>query len=96
MIQFIDDNRLEYGIEPICRVLTIVSSTYYCEKDLKDNPDKRSHRCQHDDFYIDEIKCIWTDSKCHYGARKDGRQMKADGIYLARCIVERLVREHGL
>jgi hypothetical protein len=29
MIAFIDENRDEYGVEPICRTLTIAPSTYY-------------------------------------------------------------------
>ena len=96
MVDFIDVNKQEYGIEPICRVLPIAPSTYYRTKDLESYPEKRSFRQQHDDYYISEIKRIWQDSKCRYGVRKVWQQMKADGISVARCTVERLMREHGL
>src|SRR5699024_1800201 len=96
MISFIDDNKAEYEVEPICRVLPIAPSTYYRAQDLSDNPHKRSLRSQYDDYYVSEIKRIWQDSKCRYGARKVWQQMKSDGLKVARCTVERLMRQHGL
>ncbi|MBP2280744.1 transposase InsO family protein [Psychrobacter sp. PL19] len=96
MVQFIDDNKHKYGIEPICRVLPIVPSTYYRAKDLADNPEKYSRRHQHDYYLIGEIECIWEDSKCRYGARKVWQQIKADGLHVARCTVERLMKQYGL
>ncbi|MDE4456115.1 hypothetical protein EPB74_12715 [Psychrobacter sp. DAB_AL62B] len=35
---------------------------------------------------------MWQDSKCRYGARKVWQQMKADGLSVARCTVERLMK----
>ena len=83
MIQFIEDNKHLYGVEPICRVLPIAPSTYYRAKDLEYCPEKRSLRSQRDEFYISEIRRIW-------------QQMKADGIHVARCTVERLMRQYEL
>ncbi|MFC6205588.1 IS3 family transposase [Psychrobacter urativorans] len=96
MVQFIDDHKNYYGVEPICRVLPIAPSTYHRVKDLEDCPDKRSLRCLHDDYYISEIKRIWQDSKCRYCVRKVWQQMKTDGLQVARCTVERLMKQHGL
>ena len=96
MISCIDDNKQFYGIEPICRVLPIAPTTYYCAKDLSANPHKRSLRRQHADYYISEIKHVWQDSKCRYGVCKVWQQMKADGLKVARCTVERLMSQHGL
>ena len=96
MVQFIDDYRGSYGVELICRVLPIAPSTYHRAKDLESYPEKRSLRSQHDDYYLSEIKRIWQDSKCRYGARKVWQQMKADGLKVARCTIERLMRQHGL
>jgi hypothetical protein len=84
MIQFIDDHKHHYGIEPICKVLPITPSTYHRAKNLEICPEKRSLRQQHDDFYISKIKRIWQDNKCRYGVRKVWQQMKADGIHVAR------------
>lgn len=96
MVRFIDEYKYQYGIESICRVLPIAPSTYYRAKDLSDNPQKRSLRSQHDDYYLSEIKRIWQDSKCRYGARKVWQQMKADGVKVARCTVERLMKQYGM
>src|SRR5699024_2581567 len=78
------------------RVLPIAPSTYHRAKDLESYPEKRSLRSQHDDYYISEIKRIWQDSKCRYGARKVWQQMKVAGLKVARCTVERLMRQHDL
>ena len=96
MVNFIDDHKNNYGIEPICRVIPIAPSTYYRAKYLEYYPKKRSLCRQHDDFYISEIRRIWQDSKCHYGARKVWQQMKVDGIHVARCTVERLMKQHSI
>lgn len=96
MVDFIDDHKKNYGIAPICRVLPIAPSTYCRAKDLNDNPEKRSQRQWHDDFYISEIRRIWLDSKCRYGVRKVWHQMQTEGIKVARCTVERLMRHYGL
>ena len=42
MVEFIDDNKAEYRVELICRVLPIAPSTYYRAKDLECYPEKRS------------------------------------------------------
>ena len=51
---------------------------------------------QHDDFYIGEIKHICQDSKYRYGACKVWRQLKANSLEVARCTVERLMRQYEL
>ena len=96
MIQVIDDNKHLYGVELICRVLPIAPSTYHRKKYLANNPEKRSLRSQHDDYYLSEIKRIWQDSKCRYGVRKVWQQMKADGVKVARCTIERLMKQYGM
>ena len=96
MVNFIDEHKNNYGIEPICRVLLITPSTYYRAKELEESPEKRSQRSQYDDYYLSEIKRIWQDSKCRYGARKVRQQMKSDGLKVARCTVERLMRQHSI
>lgn len=96
MTQFVDDNKHLYGVELICRVLPINSSTHYRAKELSNNPHKRSLRSQNDDFYISEIKRIWQDSKYRYGVHKFWQQMKAYGIHVAHCTVERLMKRHSM
>ena len=39
---------------------------------------------------------VWHESQCRYGARKVWRQLVREGITVARCTVERLMRQMGL
>lgn len=96
MLAFIENNKADYGVEPICRILPIAPSTYYRAKALADNPLRRSKRRQHDDYLIHEITRIWQDSKCRYGARKVWQQLKIEGVQVARCTIERLMRKHQI
>ena len=56
MADFVDINKKEYVIEPICQVVPIAPSTYYRVKNLESRPEKCSLRSQHDEFYLGEIK----------------------------------------
>ena len=96
MIQFIDGNKYLYGIELICRVLPITPSTYHHAKYSDYYPEQRSLRIQYDEFYLSKIRSIWKDSKCRYSTRKICQQMKANGLEIALCTVERLMKHYGL
>jgi len=37
IVEFIDDNRDEFGVEPFCTVLQVAPSTYYAAKSLTPN-----------------------------------------------------------
>ncbi len=93
---FIDLHRVEYGVEPICEVLPIAPSTYYRHVQLREQPDLRSTRVKNDELLRDEVRRVWKESFRTYGIQKVWRQLKADGIKVARCTVERLMREMGL
>lgn len=45
MIEFIDDHRESYGVEPICRILPIAPSTYYEHKarEIRPRPSATSY-----------------------------------------------------
>ncbi|MBC9009792.1 transposase [Acetobacter tropicalis] len=43
-----------------------------------------------------EIRRVWNDNFCVYGARKVWYQLKREGLDVARCTVERLMRRMGL
>ena len=64
MINFIDDEKKKYGVEPICRILPIAPSTYYRIKDEQENPEKQSRRKQSDKHLMAQIKQIWQASGC--------------------------------
>ena len=96
MVAFIDKHRAEYGVEPICRVLPIAPSTYYAVKAIEADPTKASDRAQRDAWLKTEIRRVWDQNFCVYGSRKVWLQLNREGIEVARCTVERLMRQMGL
>lgn len=96
MIAFIDQEREEYGVEPICRVLPIAPSSYYEQKAREDDYLRVRPRQRYDYVLREEIRRIWKDNYEVYGARKVWHQLKRDGFQVARCTVERLMRSLGL
>ena len=91
MIAYIDQHRDHYGVEPICRVLPIAPSTYH---DAKRRPP--SARALRDQELKAKIARVHAEHFGVYGARKVWRQLHREGIAVARCTVERLLRELGL
>ena len=86
---------LRWGVEPICAVLTeqgtpIAPSTYYDRLGRK--PSRRARR-------DDELKALIA--RVHegnfgvYGARKVWLALRREGVDVARCTVERLMRDLG-
>jgi putative transposase len=91
MIAYIDRNKHRYGVEPICRVLPIAPSTYY-----QATRGPVSARALRDRKLKTEIARVHAEQFGVYGARKVWRQLHREGIAVARCTVERLMRELGL
>jgi putative transposase len=84
-------HRDRFGVEPILRTLEIAPSTYYsavsrppCRRKLRDAELK------------DHIARVFEDNYGVYGARKVWRQLNREHIPVARCTVERLMRQMGL
>ena len=96
MVRFIDDHRDTYGIESICAVVPIAPSTYFRHQTRSADPTRRSARAQRDDALRAAIQRIWDAHQQVYGPRKVWRQLRRDGVCVARCTVERLMRAMGL
>jgi putative transposase len=96
MVAFIDHHRDVYGVEPICAVLPIAPSTYFLRKAHQQDPEKRSARARGDDERRAAIRRVWNAHDQAYGPRKVWKQLRREGIGVARCTVERLMREMGL
>lgn len=96
MKAFIDDHRDEYGVEPICRVLPIAPSTYRTHAARKADPSRMPARERRDIELCREIGRVFLENFGVYGVRKIWRQMKREGIDVARCTVARLMRQMGL
>jgi putative transposase len=96
MVRFIDDHRAAHGIESICAVVPIAPSTYFRHKARHTDPTRRSARTQRDDALRIAIQRIWDENQQVYGPRKVWRQLRREGHRVARCTVERLMRDMGL
>jgi transposase InsO family protein len=91
MIAYIHAHKDRYGVEPICRVLPIAPSTYHAATRRPS-----SARAVRDTKLKAEIARVHAEHFGVYGARKVWRQLRRDGIAVARCTVERLMGELGL
>jgi putative transposase len=95
-VKFISEHKNRFGVEPICRVLTqhgwpIAPSTYYDA--ARRAPSARAVR---DEQLKAAISRVHQDNYGVYGARKVWLQLNREGTPVARCTVERLMRELGL
>ncbi len=96
MVSFIDQQRSEYGVEPICAQLPIAPATYYEHKAREADPERLPPRGRRDVEISQEIQRVWDENFRVYGARKIWRQLCREGVTVARCSVERLMRSLGL
>jgi putative transposase len=91
VVRFIGAHRERWGVEPICRVLQFAPSTYYAA--MSRPPSARKVR---DEDLKAAIRRVWEEHRCVYGADKVWAQLKREERRVARCTVERLMRELGL
>src|SRR6202140_4299683 len=96
MIAFIDDHCGAYGGEPICKVLPIAPSTYHDRVATRADPARLSERAKQDAIRENKIRRVFEENFEVYGARKVWRQLRREGEDIARCTVERLMRNMGL
>jgi len=96
MIAFIDDHRVTYGVEPICKVLPIAPSTYHDHVAKRHDPSKLSARAKRDAALKVEVRRVFEENFRVYGVRKVWRQLRREGTGVARCTVTRLMRQMGL
>ena len=96
MKAYIDRHRGVYGVEPICKVLQISPSCYRRHAARIRNPALLCERAKHDEQLIPDIQRVWQMNMQVYGADKVWHQMRREGVAVARCTVERLMRRLGL
>jgi transposase InsO family protein len=98
IVEFVAKHRDEHGVEPICAVLEetaahIAPSTFYAHT----RPDRQpSARAVRDAELVEDIKVVHKANLGVYGARKIHAALNREGIPVARCTVERLMRAEGL
>ncbi len=93
---FIDENRGRFGVEPICRVLQVAPSAYRRHAARQRDPSLKSARARRDEVLMIEIDRVWQENLRVYGADKVWSQLRREGIVVARCTVERLMRQLGI
>ena len=96
MIRYIDDHKGRFGVEPICKVLPIAPSTYYEQKAREHEPARHPLRFRRDEALKPEITRVWHENFQVYGARKVWKQLKRESTPVARCTIERLMKDLGL
>jgi len=76
--------------------LQVAPSGYRRHAASQRNPALRCLRARRDDDLIPQIQRIWQANMQVYGADKVWRQMNREGLEVARCTVERLMKRLGL
>lgn len=91
MSVYIDQRRDRFGVERICRVLELNPSTYYARKVRAP-----SDRVLRDAWLEEVIRRTHESNHGVYGHRKVWKQLRREGVPVARCTVQRLMRDAGL
>jgi transposase InsO family protein len=76
--------------------LQIAPSFYRLHAARQRDPQLQCVRAKHDQQLIPEVQRVWHANWQVYGADKVWKQMNREGIRVARCTVERLMRRLGL
>ena len=77
-------------------MLQIAPSGYWRHAAHQRNPQLRCQRVQRDDTLVPHIERVWQANMRVYGADKVWKQMNREGVVIARCTVERLMKRLGL
>lgn len=96
MVDFIEENRGDHGVEPICAALPIAPSSYYEHRTWRLDPAKCPARSKRDAELKPQLRRVWNENFAVYGADKVRRQLRRERVGVARCTVERLMRSMGL
>ena len=90
-MEFIGSRRERFGVEPVCRALQFAPSTYRSAK--RRAPSAGARR---DEGLKGEVARVHADDFGVYGAPRVWAQLDREGHRVARCTVERLMRDLGL
>ena len=91
MVDYIDQHRDEFGVEPICRILQVAPSTYYAARGRA--PSARALR---DVVMMQALMVLWVTNRKVYGAHKLWKAARRAGHDIGRDRVARLMGELGL
>ena len=97
IVEFIDEHREKYGVEPMCKVMPIAQaawpsrshsdrpgpSSYYEHVRRKRDPEVAPKRVRHDLYLQGKIQRVWSENYEVYGYRKVWRQL----LTIIGCII---------
>ncbi|MFI9446123.1 IS3 family transposase [Streptomyces avermitilis] len=90
---FISVNRVDFGVQRICRVLQVSRSGFYR---WLAGADAREERWAAENGLVAEIREIHAGHKGTYGVRRVHAELRGFGHAVNRKRVERLMRKHGI
>jgi len=88
---FVDEHRDRFGVEPICREIEAPASAYRARRVRP--PSARSLR---DAWLLTQIRRVHAGCDGIYSQLKVCDELSDEGIEVARCTVERLMRKNGI
>lgn len=91
MSRYIDTYRGRFGVEPICRTLGVSASAYYHRR-----TGERSPRQVTDERLLGRIGEVHQANYEAYGYRRMWKALERAGEPVARCTVQRLMRQAGI
>jgi putative transposase len=93
IVGFVDANRDDHGVEPVCRALQVAPSTYYAAKKRERSPSARALR---DAVMAQVLMVLWVANRKVYGADKLWRAAGRAGHDIGRDQVARLMGQLGI
>lgn len=96
MVQFVEDHRATYGVEPICHAIGMAPSTFYEQQARRRDPARVPTRTKREAALRPAITRCWHANQRVYGAKKVWKQLNREGVRVARCTVARLMKSAGL
>jgi putative transposase len=96
MVGFIDDQRGAYGVDPICKTLPIAPSTYCAHPAKQTDPALLSDRAKRDVRLRPQIELVFAERWKVFGMRKIWRQLRREGVGVARCTAARPMKDIGI
>jgi putative transposase len=93
IVDYVDQHRDEFGVEPICRALQVAPSTYYAAARRRVVPSARATR---DAVMMQILLVLWVANRKVYGAHKLWKAARRAGHDIGRDQVTRLMRQLGI
>jgi putative transposase len=88
---YVEEHRVRFGVEPICRTLGVSASAYYERRS-----GRRSARQIEDERLTERIRDLHAANYCAYGYRRMWLALRRAGETVGRGRVQRLMRAAGI